>query len=319
MRRFIDFHTHSTASDGVCAPAELVALAERSRLAAVVLTDHDTVAGLAEAVEAAMAFPSLRLIGGIEISAMYRGGTMHLLGLGLDVDSPRLAQLTADQQAARAQRDPQMLAKLHALGVEITMDDVLAAGAQRDAGILPASGEGDCATSGGLANGTHNAGETPASRCAPRRTIGRMHFAQALIRKGYVHNVAEAFRRYLGFAAPAYVDKERLTPAGAIEAIHASGGLAVLAHPVSLQCENRLQLERVVRELAGAGLDGVEAYHSDHDAAHTRMILDLARRLGLGVTGGSDFHGLSKPHVQLGQPPVPLAVLNDTFRRHLGL
>ena len=298
MRRFIDFHTHSTASDGACSPAEVVALAERAGLAAVALTDHDTVSGVAAAVEAAKAFPSLRLIVGIEVSAIFRGGMMHLLGLGLDVNSPRLAGLISAQQAARAHRAPLMLAKLCQLGAELTMDDLLA---ERSTGVSPVSGTG----------------VPPMPRDA--RLIGRMHFAQALIRKGYVHSVSEAFRRYIGIDAPGYVDKERLPPAEAIEAIHTAGGLAVLAHPVSLNCENRLQLERVVRELVGDGLDGVEAYHSDLTTATTRMILDLTRRLDLGVTGGSDFHGRSKPHVQLGRPAVPLAALTEKFRRHLGL
>jgi len=311
----------------MCSPLEVVELAERAGLAGVALTDHDTVAGVAEAARAVEGLASsasptgrLRLIAGIEISSIFPGGTMHLLGLGLDVNSPRLTELLAAQQAARAQRDPRMIAKLRELGVEITLDDVLA----RDAGVSPACPEGvspsasavpdDVSSSGGLANGTHNAGGTSASR-----TIGRMHFAQALIRKGYAKNVSDAFDRYIGTDAPAYVDKERLTPAQSIDAIHASGGLAVLAHPVSLNLENRLQIERVVRELAGYGLDGLESYHSDHDATYTRMLLDLARRLNLGVTGGSDFHGQAKPHVQLGQPPVPLAALTEKFRRHLGL
>ena len=344
MRRLIDFHTHSTASDGMCSPAEVVMLAGRARLVAVALTDHDTVSGLAAAQAAESG--SVRFIGGVELSAMFIGGTMHLLGLGLDATSPRLKALLADQQAARAQRDPQMLAKLRALGVDITMDDVLrGAGEQRDAGvnrstgILPVSRMGvspmqtlsgeqtspsqshadeiatSCAGHGRDARATGREGETPSSR----RTIGRMHFAQALLRKGYVQTVSEAFARYLGNDAPAYVDKERLAPAQVIDTIHAAGGLAVLAHPVSLRLENRLQIERVVRDLTDHGLDGVEAYHSDHDAVYTRMVLDLARRLGLGATGGSDFHGTAKPHVQLGLPPTPLAALNEKFRRHLGL
>ena len=347
MRRFIDFHTHSTASDGACSPAEVVGLAERARLAAVALTDHDTVAGVASAVEAAEAFGSLRLIAGVEISAIFRGGTMHLLGLGLDVNSPRLAELMVAQQAARAQRDPLMLAKLRDLGVDITMDDVR----ERGMGISPVSGMGVPPMSGMGVSPMRGTGVSPVSGMGvppmrlegfqPSRTLdnrqdsppsttatggtpvprttGRMHFAQALMRKGYVQSVAEAFRRYIGFDAPAYVDKERFTAAHVIEVIHAASGLAVLAHPVSLNLENRMQFERVVRELAGQGLDGLEAYHTDHDAATTRMFLDLARRLTLGPTGGSDFHGTAKPHVHLGNPTVPLATLTEKFRKHLGL
>jgi len=294
-RRLVDLHTHSTASDGACSPADLVRLADQAKLAAIALTDHDTIAGLAQAREAAQAFPELTFVPGIEISAICRTGTLHLLGLGLDVKSHKLQELMASLQAARLQRDPIMIAKLQALGLDITMDDVRAAATELSAG--------DKAPGGKASTGV----------------IGRVHFAEALRRKGYIRTVPEAFERYIGDGGVAYVDKERLTPADAIVGIHAAGGLAVLAHPVSLGFENRLQLDRMVRELKQAGLDGIEAYHSDHDDVLTRIILDMARSLGLGVTGGSDFHGRVKPTVRLGIPHVPLAAINERFRVHLGL
>jgi predicted metal-dependent phosphoesterase TrpH len=278
LRRFVDLHTHSSASDGSLTPAELVALADRRRLAAIALTDHDTVDGLAQARAAARQFPSLRLVGGVELSAVWPEGTMHLLGLGIDPTSPALRELVSRLRASRDERNPKMLARLRDLGMDITMDD-----------LLPGLGRG------------------------PKPVIGRLHMAHALVRKGYVADVKGAFERYLGAGKPAYVDKERLLPAEAIELVHQAGGLVALAHPVQLGCRNRAQYERVVRSLKRQGLDGVEAYHSEHSDELTRMLLDLARRHGLGATGGSDFHGQGKPETLLGHPRVPVAGVTSPF------
>ncbi len=282
-RRFVDLHTHSTASDGGLSPAELVRLADQARLAAVALTDHDTVEGLDEACRAARECPDLALVPGIEVSASCPHGTLHLLGLGIDPASDALARTLQTLQAGRAERNPRILARLGELGMPLTMEEVLEA-----------------------------AGPAPA---AQRHVVGRAHIAQAMHRKGYVSDVQQAFARWIGQGKPAYFDKERLSPAQAIDAIRRAGGLAVLAHPVHLRTDNRLQLERMVRELAGQGLEGIEAYHSDHSDTLTRICLDLGRRLGLAIVGGSDFHGPPKPHVRLGCPRVPAAALGPAVWR----
>ena len=286
MRRFVDLHTHSTASDGAATSAELVRLADDAQLAALAMTDHDTTAGLDLARQEATRFPQLKLIAGIEISARFPGGTMHILGLGLALDTAPLADLTARMQAARRERNPKILAKLNALGVELTMDEVAAA-----AGAVPGQ----------------------------ERVIGRMHIAQAMVNRGCVKTIEEAFDRYLGDAGPAYVDKERLSPGEAIAAVHAAGGLAVLAHPPQLHCTNRLQLQWLLQELKQGGLDGLEVYHSQHTDVQTRLYLDLAKELDLGLSGGSDFHGPAKPSVTLGHPRVSATFLSDRFRHHLGI
>lgn len=278
MRRFVDLHAHSNASDGQVSPAELVRLAEAKKLAAVALTDHDTTAGLAAAAEAAVEFPHLRFINGIEISARFDTGTLHILGLAIDPQAPQLAELTHVLRDARDQRNPQIVASLQRLGLDISMDDVFAA--------LP-----------------------PGSVRGPKAIISRVHIAHALRKKGYVASVSQAFERYIGDGAPAYVEKDRLEPRVAISAILAAGGVAVLAHPTQLNCQNDAQLERIVRQFMRAGLNGIEVYHSDHTAYQTRFYLELARRLGLAVTGGSDFHGPAKPDVKLGRPRVPAAAL----------
>jgi hypothetical protein len=177
-----------------------------------------------------------------------------------------------------------MLKKLRKQGVEIDLEDILAeAGAEA----------------------------TPPDQ----RVVGRAHMAKVLVRKGYVRTIQQAFQKYLAPGAPAFVDKERLKPAEVIEAIHRAGGLAILAHPVQLRCANAAQCERVVRNLLHHGLDGVEAYHSDHFDRETRQFLDLAKKLNLLVTGGSDFHGAIKPNVDLGRPRVPRQFLDELLAR----
>ncbi|MCP4379610.1 MAG: PHP domain-containing protein [bacterium] len=280
MRNFIDLHTHSTASDGRSTPSEVIALADRLSLAAVALTDHDTTAGLAEASAAAEKFPDLHFVPGIELSAMFSSGTLHILGLGIDKNAAALSALTKNLIEARNQRNPKMIAHLQELGMDIGLDDVLAV-------ISDSSSE------------------------SPDRMVGRMHIAEALRRKGYVHSTGEAFQRFIGNGKVAYVDKERLTPREVIDPIHQSGGIAILAHPVHLTYENSAQLTLMVRQLVDSGIDGLEVIHPDHSPFQSRTYLQLARQLGLVVTGGSDYHAQAKPHVRMGRPRVPLNLLNN--------
>ncbi len=284
-RRWVDLHTHSTASDGQIRPARLMELADAQHLAAIALTDHDTVEGLAEARVAAERFAQLTLVPGIEVSASYPSGTLHILGLGIDPQAEAIDQLAQTLRAARAARNPKVIARLQQLGLEIDMDDVLA--------VVP-----DAAARGG------------------KSVVSRLHIAEALRRKGLVSSTQQAFARYLNAGRPAYLDKERLPAERVIQAIGQAGGLAVLAHPVQLRCRNRLQLETVVRRLVSAGLGGIEIYHSDHDDVRTRQYLDLARELDLQITGGSDFHGAAKPEVALGHPRVPASVLQGPLARY---
>jgi len=278
MRSLVDLHTHSTASDGALGPAELIRFADGRRLAAVALTDHDTTDGLAEARAAADELTDLHFIPGIEISGKFPAGTLHILGLGIDEKAPKLRAVTARLRHARQQRNPKMIAKLQQLGLDIAMDDVLAV-----------------------------ASEIRHGRAG--RIIGRLHMAETLRRKGCVKTTGEAFAKYVGSEGAAYVDKERLWPREAIGAINDAGGVAVLAHPAQLNCRNRAQLERIVRELVAMGLGGIEAYHTDHTAAQTRLHLELAGQYHLLPTGGSDFHGAAKPEARLGRPPVPLSTI----------
>lgn len=278
---FCDLHTHSTASDGTLSPKALIEAAGRAKLAAVALTDHDTTVGLAAAAKCAQQQTGLIFVPGIEISARFPGGTLHVLGLGIRPADAGLTELAAHLQACRDERNPKMLAKLREMGLAIDMDDV--------------------------------------RECLPERDgpeiVSRVHLAEALRRKGYVKNRAEAFDRYVGQGAAAYVEKERLSPGRAIGAIRDAGGTAVLAHPVQLNYANHAHLSRILRDLMDVGLNGIEAYHSCHSPEQTRLFLELAKRFGLAVTGGSDFHGQGKPDMQLGRPRVPVSVVGEAQLR----
>lgn len=277
MRNFVDLHTHSRASDGDCPPGQVVRLAERRRLAAVALTDHDTLVGLPPAAAAAAEL-KVQFVAGVEISARFPDGTLHLLGLGIDPGSRPLRDVLAGLREQRDRRNPRMISKLRRLGVDISMAEL----------------------------------EQLADRPSDSEPVlGRLHMARILCAKGHTRSVQEAFDRYLAHGRPAFVDKERLAPDEAMAAIHAAGGVAVLAHPPQLNYANSAQLDRIVRSLVADGLDGLEVYHSDHTDFQTRACLDLARRLGLLVSGGSDFHGSAKPDARLGRPPVPLAAVEQ--------
>ncbi|MGH7177117.1 MAG: PHP domain-containing protein [Tepidisphaeraceae bacterium] len=259
---YVDLHCHSTASDGTLTPLEVVRLAKSSGLSGLSLTDHDTIAGISEACSAASSL-GIDFLPGIEISCKYpHPGTMHLLGYGIDPDSPALARMMRRLIVARDRRNRLMVARLNKLGIKLTLDDVRAEG-----------------------NGV----------------IGRLHMAKALVREGCVRTTREAFSHYLGRGGSAWIDKEQLTPRQAIATIHTAGGLAVLAHPVQLRAQSDSQLAAVLTDLTDSGLDGIEVIHSDHDRAMMARLEGWARRLKLLPTGGSDFHGGNKPAVRLGR------------------
>jgi len=263
MPEYVDLHCHSTASDGTLAPAAVVQLAKDSGLVGLSLTDHDTVAGIPEARDAANKL-GIIFLPGIEISCTYPPpGTMHLLGYGIDPESAVLREMTRQLIEARDNRNPKIIAKLNDLGVAITIEEV----------EQEAQGE----------------------------VIGRPHIAAVLARKGYVSSIKQAFEKYLGQGAAAYFDKERMSPAKAIGLIRDSGGIAVLAHPIQLRTNNDAELARVVKDLLDLGLEGIETIHSDHDAALVEKYSDLARRFSLLPTGGSDFHGRNKQDIHLGR------------------
>ena len=278
----IDLHVHTTASDGSLTPAELVGKAHALGLTALAVTDHDTLAGLAEARAAAQEI-GLDLVPGVELSVEDDAGRFHLLGYGFDPENDVLAKTLITLRRSRAARNEQMAQKMVSLGLPVTMDDVRA-----------------------------EAGEDA-------QVIARPHFARALIKKGVVTSVAEAFDKYLSTGKPLYLPKEVLTPHDAIALIHGAGGVAVMAHPGLVPLDEAALAKRLESLTREDGLDGLEAYYSQHSPADTDRFLALAARLGLLVTGGSDFHGIAKPHVPLGVvfngKPASSTLLNDLRAR----
>lgn len=260
---YVDLHCHSTASDGTLSPTEVARLARSSDLSGFALTDHDTIAGVAEAAEEATTL-GLDFIPGIEISCEFPApGTMHLLGYGIDPHSEDLKNLTRQLLEGRDNRNPRIISRLNELGLDISMAEV-----EQEAG------------------GT---------------VIGRPHIAAILLRKGYVHSIKQAFNVYLAPGGSAYFDKERVTAADAISLIHKAGGLVVMAHPVQLRTSNSAELEQVVRNLVELGLAGIEVIHSDHNGADIELFESLAKKYNLLTTGGSDFHGSTKKDIKLGR------------------
>ncbi|MCE5278178.1 MAG: PHP domain-containing protein [Planctomycetaceae bacterium] len=301
MRRFVDLHAHSTASDGTLPPADLIAAAERAGLAAIALTDHDTIDGLPAARQASAALAEMKFVPGIEVSAQPPSGTLHILGLAFDEKAPSILALAEFLRSGRRERNPRIVEKLQQLGLGIDMDDVLEA-------VVEAGGGSGVIGSGGAGSGTSGSAHL---------VVSRTHIALAMLDKGYVATTAEAFDRYIGKGQPAYADRPRKSAAETIAAIRDGGGIAVLAHPMQLNCANSAQLERIVHDLKDSGLDAIEAYHSQHSPEQTRAFMKMAKRFGLAVTGGSDFHGAPKPDVSIGRPRVPLAALEETFLTRL--
>lgn len=276
----IDLHTHTRFSDGSATPTELVFAAANEGAAAIAITDHDTVDGLAEGRDAASK-AEIEFVNGIEISADYGPGTMHILGYCIDDRSETLIAAIARLKAAREQRNPEIARRLQQLGLDITMEE--------------------------------------AAAVAGSKVVGRPHFARLLVEKGYVSTIQEAFDKLLAKGAPAYVEKQRLSPSDSVSLIHSAGGAAVLAHPYQLKLSSHREIEDTIVWLVGLGLDGIEAIYSRHSPEQRTEYADLAAKHGLLITGGSDYHGRYKPDINvvrgLGDLAVPYTLLDSLKKR----
>ena len=267
----IDLHTHSTASDGSLSPQDLVQEAARCGLRALAVTDHDTTLGLPQAMAAGRRF-GVEVIPGIELSADFSPGFMHILGLWLPEWPKRLLESLHYLQRCRRERNRKIIAALRDLNIELDEQEV-----------KDLAGEG---------------------------TVGRVHLAMLLVQKQVVPDLEQAFARYVGSRGRAYVPKEKLEPKEAVSLLHQEGATVILAHPYSIELPPE-GLEETVRRLMEAGLDGIEAVYSEHSPEQTAHYRSLCRKLDLVVSGGSDFHGLGRPGVSLGTGRGNLRLSSD--------
>ncbi|WP_151734767.1 PHP domain-containing protein [Paenibacillus tengchongensis] len=268
-----DLHTHTSASDGKQPPAENVRLAWEKGLEAVAITDHDTVSGVAEAVEAGRQY-GITVVPGVEISTRAGGKEIHVLGYYIDTEQELFLSRLAAQRDTRAQRNEAILAKLRELGISITLEQVIA-----------------------------NLGR----ELKPDESIGRPHIADELVRLGAAGNMRDAFDKYLAEGAAAYVSLPRISPETACGWIREAGGVPVLAHP-GIYGDDEL----VRSILSTARPYGIEAYHSDHSPADAARYTAMAEEFGLLATGGSDYHGVRQGvvfHGDIGSVRVPADVL----------
>ena len=244
----IDLHTHTTASDGRCTPAELVARAAAAGVTVLSVTDHDTV-DACEAVGTACAAAGITFVPGIEITAVRDEVDVHVLGYFLDPRAPELRVFLAGQRQRRLDRVGRIIARLEQLGLRLDADAIL----------RPAIDQ-------------------------PGMSIGRPAIARALVAAGYVKTSNEAFASWLSRGRPGFVAREGAAPDNVIAQVHAAGGVASLAHP------GLLRRDEWIAGFASSGLDAIEAYHTNHDEEATGRYRSIAHRLGLSLSGGSDYH-----------------------------
>lgn len=264
----IDLHTHSTRSDGTLTPAELIRYAAQKGLAAIALTDHDTIDGIEEAVQAARSLSSQdpgalvpEVIPGVELSTEYRGKDIHIVGLFIDWQNREFADRLRGFADARIYRNRKMCSLLTENGCPVSYEDLEAA--------------------------------------FPDTVITRAHFAQYLLDRGMISSIDEAFRKLIGDDCPCFVPREKITPHDAVRFLLRFGGVPILAHPLQYKM-SETELDALVASLTGLGMDGIEVYYSTHRQADTANLSRIAEKYGLLLSGGSDFHGTRKQNLDLG-------------------
>lgn len=256
----IDLHCHTLHSDGTDTPERLALLAEEARLAALCLTDHDTLGGIPEFL-AQQPNVRVRLLVGTELSCRFLGRSLHVLGLLVDPLDEQFQSRLAELRTRRDDRNERMVLRLAEVGCPVTLEEVQAHA------------------------------ETP--------LLSRVHFAKALAVRGYVRRPQEAFERLIGDDGPAFVPREELSPAEAARWIREAGGVPVVAHPGRF-AGSSFRWDDAMRDLQREGIEGLEGYYGEYRAAEQRYFVSLAKRLGMVVTGGSDYHGGNKPGLRLG-------------------
>lgn len=268
MMNYIDLHIHSVYSDGTCTPAELIAIAEEKHLSHIALTDHDTIDGIHEAIQAA-AGSSVTLIPGVELSTDYGQIDVHIVGLGIDCDSPVLAAQLEQFRLERIHRNKKMCELLAQKGFSITYENLTAA--------------------------------------YPDAVLTRAHFARYLYDKGEVSSMRKVFDKYINSDGPCYVPRKKITPMQAVSFIKKANGTAVLAHPLLYHMEHH-ELCELITQLKQFGLDAIETFYSCNEEGDESYVRSLANEFGLALSGGSDFHGTNKPDIEMGSGKGNLAI-----------
>lgn len=257
---YIDLHVHSNASDGTLSPTQVVELAAQKGLAAIALTDHDTTAGIEEAVTAA-GRAGIELVPGIEFSCVYQKTEIHILGLYINIHDPAFSAQLQKLLDIRSQRNEEMIRRFQANGFSITLEDLQAGN--------------------------------------PDTVITRAHFARVLTEKGYASSMDQAFKQYLQYGGKYCLRKEKISPQHAMKILTDNHAFPSLAHIMQYKL-GWTENEKLIAYLKELGLQGLEVYHSSHNAGQIPRLQQLAKDYGLLPTGGSDFHGANKPDIQIG-------------------
>ncbi len=257
----IDLHVHSNASDGSLTPTEVADEAMRMGLSAIALTDHDTIDGIPEILEYTKDKP-LEVVPGIELSCYYNNREVHILGFYMDYTNPALNEELSELKMAREGRNLKMVELMQADGLPVTMEKLL--------------------------HGN------------PDSVITRAHFARVLVEEGVCKDKEAAFKKYIGIGCKYYLPKPQVTCETAMKILTTYSKGAFLAHPL-LYHLGYAQIEELLIYLKSLGLKGVEAYHSSNNAYESDKLRSMAMKLGLGISGGSDFHGAVKPNIQMGK------------------
>lgn len=273
--RYVDLHVHSRASDGTYSVTELVDYALEKKLAAFALTDHDTVDGLAPALSYASG-KDIEVIPGIELSTEYNGKDIHIVGLFIRFEDPGFLQRLKEFCDSRDIRNEKMAARLTRAGFPLTVEEL--------------------------------------AEAFPGAVITRAHFARLMLEKGYIKELKEAFEKYIGDTCPYYVPREKVSPLDGVRLIREAKGIPVLAHPM-LYHMNETALSQLIGPLKDAGLVGIEGLYSTYNTSDEALVRRLAKKHGLLISGGSDFHGANKPGLDLGRGygnlKVPYTILEE--------
>lgn len=277
FREMIDLHVHSSASDGTLLPSQVAETAGRRKLRAIALTDHDTIAGVREFIDAGKKYPDTEFIPGVELSSMYGSRELHFVGLYVDIENAEFLAYLEEMRQWRLERNIEIARRLYSLGYPIDSNEV---------------------------DYVHN------------DTVGRLHFAAYLVKHYGFESIQKVFEKYLRKNGSAYVARRLPMPSDAIKIIHQAGGIAIWAHPLFRDQKNSSGfLRRMIKKLKTYELDGLECYYSMFGIAETEMLLNAVKQHELLASGGSDFHGENRPGVDIaaggGKMHVPSVLLDD--------